>query len=85
MTKRKQDERTEVAEARRQALAQRSWVLAEMYLQPLFPPPEEQARQERAYQETMALIGNMQAAGISYDAARRTVIGLPPYPPTTPD
>lgn len=68
-------------EQNRQQLNRRSRALAEMYLQPLFPPPEVQAEQERKYHETMDLIRNMQAGGCSYDAARRTVIGLPPYPP----
>lgn len=61
---------------------QRSWALADMYLQPLFPPPEKAHDLERQHHEALDNIEAMMAAGLSYNVARRTYIGLPPYPST---
>jgi hypothetical protein len=65
----------------REQLARRSWALAEMYPTNILPPYEEQVAFAEKHAEAMDLIRNMQAGGVSYNVARRTVVGLPPYPP----
>ena len=65
----------------REGLAIRSWALAEMYPVNILPPYEEQVAFAEKVAEAAELIRNMQAGGVSYDVARRTLLGLPPYPP----
>jgi hypothetical protein len=65
----------------REGLAERSWALAEMYPVSILPPYEEQVAFAAKVREAEETIRSMQAAGLSYDVARRTLIGLPPYPP----
>jgi hypothetical protein len=68
-------------EAQRRANAERSWALAEMYPVNILPPYEVQVAFVAKYEEARETIRSMQAAGVPYDVARRTLIGLPPYPP----
>lgn len=77
--KRKPVDTTE-PEMRRRQLAERSWTLAEMYLQPLLPPYDEQVAIAAGVEQASADINCMRAAGLSYHVARRIYIGLPPYP-----
>lgn len=65
-------------EARRQQLARRSWALAEMYLQPLFPPVEKQLEMEALHNLWLGAMDSMRAAGLPYEVARRIYLGLPP-------
>jgi hypothetical protein len=65
----------------REGLAERSRTLAEMYPTNILPPYEVQVANVAKYEEARDTIRSMQAAGLPYDVARRTLIGLPPYPP----
>lgn len=65
----------------REGLAERSRTLAEMYPTNILPPYEEQVAFAAKVREAQETIASMQAAGVSYDVARRTLLGLPPYPP----
>ncbi len=64
----------------RRANAERSWALAELYLQPMLPPYEQQVAFAAKVREAEDTMLSMQAAGLTREAAKRTLLGLSARP-----